>query len=80
MSDILVLHLKKQFYDAITAGHKTVEYRDLTDYWLKRITRGKQWVHFYCGYPPKGTPPLIRKIKRVIVNVESIVQRSEQHG
>ena len=31
------LVLKHQYYDAIDNGEKTVEYRDNTDYWRKRI-------------------------------------------
>jgi len=68
LSDILVLHLKGVYYDQIASGAKTVEHRDMTPYWLARITKDKRWVHFYKGYPPKGTPPLIRKIKGVVIN------------
>jgi len=68
MNDILVLHLKGVYYDQIASGTKTVEYRDMTSYWLARITKEKRWVHFYKGYPPRGTPPLIRKIKGIVIN------------
>lgn len=69
MSDILILHLKKEFYDAIESGHKKVEYRELSPYWLTRITYEKKFVHFFLGYPPKGIPPLIKKIYRVNFNI-----------
>jgi len=66
--NILVLHLKGYNYDSIKCGAKTVEYRDMTPYWLARITKEKRWVHFYKGYPPKGTPPLVKRIKRLTIN------------
>ena len=31
------LVLKEVFYDQIKAGQKKVEYRDFTDYWVKRL-------------------------------------------
>ena len=68
MSDILVLHLKGVYYDQIASGEKTTEYRDLTPYWIARITKDKRWVHFYKGYPPKGTPPLVKRIVGITVN------------
>jgi len=68
LSDILVLHLKAIYYDQIASGAKTVEYRDMTPYWLARITKDKRWVHFYKGYPPQGTAPLVKKIKGVTIN------------
>lgn len=71
MSNVLVLHLKKCWYDLIKSGEKTVEYRDMTSYWLSRITKEKRIVHFYCGYPPKGTAPLIKKIKGLTFNATS---------
>lgn len=68
---ILVLHLKTEFYDAIERGCKDVEYRDLTDYWIKRIldkAAELEEVHFFKGYPPRGTIPLVRKIRSIVRN------------
>ena len=65
---ILVLHLKRKYYDLIASGDKVIEYRDMTSYWLQRITPEKKIVHFYCGYPPKGTPPLVRDITGITMN------------
>jgi len=67
-SPILVLHLKGIYYDQIKCGAKVVEYRDMTPYWISRITKDKKIVHFYKGYPPKGTPPLIRDIRGITFN------------
>lgn len=43
------LVLKHKYYGAIDRGEKTVEYRDNTDYWRKRILN-KRHVTFHRGY------------------------------
>ena len=48
--------LAGEFYDAIDAGKKTVEYRDFTEYNIKR-TIGLKTVRFNRGYGSKGKPP-----------------------
>lgn len=50
------LVLAGEFYDAIEAGKKTVEYRDFTEYNIKR-TIGLKTVRFNRGYGSKGKPP-----------------------
>ena len=39
----LHLNLKKKWFDMILSGEKTEEYRDITEYWKKRLT--KHWEH-----------------------------------
>jgi ASC-1-like (ASCH) protein len=51
----LHLVLKHQYYDAIDKGEKTIEYRDNTPYWRKRInekwdSNGGNKVTFHKGY------------------------------
>lgn len=36
---ILHLPLKKEWYEMIESGVKTEEYRDLSEYWISRLTR-----------------------------------------
>lgn len=50
------LVLAGEFYDKIESGKKTVEYRDCTEYNLKR-TIGLKTVRFNRGYGSKGKPP-----------------------
>lgn len=50
------LVLAGQLYDAIEAGEKRVEYRDFTEYNLKR-TIGIKTIRFNRGYGSKGRPP-----------------------
>ena len=50
------LVLAGEFYDAIEAGTKKVEYRDFTEYNLKR-TIGLRTVRFNRGYGSQGKPP-----------------------
>ena len=35
---VLYLSLKKQWFDMIKSGEKKEEYREITSYWIKRIT------------------------------------------
>ena len=49
--EALKLVLKKKWYDMIASGSKTEEYREITDYWKKRISgKGFKYVTFYLGY------------------------------
>ena len=50
------LVLAGEFYDAIEAGKKKVEYRDFTEYNIKR-TIGLKTIRFNRGYGSKGKPP-----------------------
>ena len=56
---ILYLNLYRKYFDAIVNGTKTIEYRDKTDYWKKRI-EGKQYdiIKFRNGYA-KDAPTML---------------------
>lgn len=51
----LDLVLKGEWYDMITSGEKTEEYRELSDYWIKRLlypgTKGDLGELISYGYP-----------------------------
>lgn len=64
----LTLPLKRKWFDMIRSGFKTEEYRDLNDFWAKRLTENpvitKDYIKpgkpkkfdsvvFTCGYPKK---------------------------
>jgi len=68
---ILVLRVTGYYYDQLAKGTKNVEYRALTDYWLKRIKGPIDEIHFYRGYPKKGTKPLVRKVADIIFDGET---------
>lgn len=59
------LVLKAEFYDAIESGKKTVEYRDFTEYNLKR-TIGIKTVRFNRGYV-KNAKQMRWEVKRVVL-------------
>ena len=59
------LVLKAQFYDAIDAGKKKVEYRDFTEYNLKR-TIGIKTVRFNRGYV-KNAPQMRWEVEKVVL-------------
>jgi hypothetical protein len=44
----LHLILKKQWFDLIASGEKLEEYREVTDYWIKRLVMGG--IDAYCCY------------------------------
>ena len=60
MEKRLYLILKKDPFDRILDGIKTIEYRDKTDYWKVRL-ENKEWdhVHFRNGYRKDARTMLI---------------------
>lgn len=59
------LVLKAEFYNAIEAGEKTVEYRDFTEYNLKR-TIGLKTIRFNLGYA-KDAKRMRWEVKKVVL-------------
>jgi hypothetical protein len=49
---VLVLHVKKEYFDQIKSGEKTEEYRIVKPYWWKRL-HGVPYDHLVImwGYP-----------------------------
>lgn len=51
MNNTLFLPLKKEWYDMIESGEKTEEYREIKEYWLKRLAEKRfNRVQFSYGY------------------------------
>lgn len=64
---VIVFHLKKRWYDEVESGKKLVECREDKEYWRRRILNNPPEIaHFYCGYPPKATKPLVKKIQGIV--------------
>ena len=59
------LVLKAEFYDAIESGRHPVEYRDFTEYNLKR-TIGIKTVRFNRGYV-KNAPQMKWEVKKIVL-------------
>lgn len=60
----LILHLEKKYFDQIKSGEKTEEYRQVNEYWSKRLIKKTfEKVVLLCGYPKRGdeTKTIIRK-------------------
>ena len=56
---ILHLNLFRKYFDEIAEGTKTIEYRDKTDYWKKRIeNREYDVIQFRNGYN-KNAPTML---------------------
>ena len=65
--EALKLVLKKKWYDMIASGEKTEEYRDITDYWVKRISgKGFKYVTFYLGYS-KNRPSMTFEMRTPVI-------------
>ena len=51
MNKTLFLPLKKEWYELIEKGIKTEEYREIKDFWFKRLTnKNFKYVQFSYGY------------------------------
>ena len=57
---ILHLNLYRKYFDAIVNGTKTIEYRDKTEYWKKRI-EGREYdiIKFRNGYATDAPTMLV---------------------
>ena len=56
---ILHLNLFRKYFDQIAEGTKTIEYRDKTDYWKKRLeNREYDVIKFRNGYA-KNAPTML---------------------
>ena len=71
-NDIKILHLNlfRKYFDEIANGTKTIEYRDKTDYWKKRIEH-KEYdvIKFRNGYA-KDAPTMLVEYKGYSVDEE----------
>tara|TARA_R110000851_G_scaffold104979_1_gene223001 strand:+ start:24 stop:287 length:264 start_codon:yes stop_codon:yes gene_type:complete len=65
---ILHLNLYRKYFDAILKGDKTIEYRDITPYWSKRL-EGRYYdvIQFRNGYA-KIAPVMIVEYKGLVTD------------
>ena len=56
----LHLILKRRWFDLVAAGVKSVEYREVTPYWRKRLRKTFDVVHFRNGYH-RDAPQVTRR-------------------
>ena len=60
---ILHLNLYRKYFDAILKGEKTIEYRDFSPYWSKRLeNRYYDVIQFRNGYA-KVAPTMVVEYK-----------------
>jgi len=81
---LLSLNLHREFFCAVLDGSKTIEYRDRTEFWAKRLT-GKSFTHvrFRNGYL-KNAPEVIVALKKIVedqdcfeIHLGKIVEQSD---
>lgn len=71
---MLIFPLKKEWYEKIKNGEKTIEYRELKDYWCRRLRKvvhelnlgGKPECYFQLGYNPDT------RLKATILKIERV--------
>ena len=68
MRKVLHLNLYRKYFDQILKGEKTIEYRDITPYWSKRL-EGRYYdvIQFRNGYA-KDAPIMIVEYKGIVVD------------
>lgn len=60
---ILILNLKKEYFEQIKSGEKKEEYREIKKYWIKRLSKNYDEVHIKLGYPKKEDKDKVLKFK-----------------
>ena len=71
-NNVLTLTIKKKWFDMIKSGYKKEEYREIKEYWIKRLhfdiynTKPFDLVRFRNGYKP-DSPTVIVELKSVRV-------------
>ena len=73
MNKVLHLVLKRKYFERIYEGTKTTEYRDLTEYWKRRIDE-KYYTHikFQLAYSKNPPTMLVEVLDRNIVNYKGV--------
>ena len=51
---VLRLAVRKEYFEQIKAGIKKEEYREIKDYWIKRLSKHYDQVWITLGYPKKN--------------------------
>lgn len=70
----LVLNLKKEWYDKIASGEKTVEYRKLSEYWVGRLCEPQPRHGFWaCGRPLRDFD--VVEFRRGYTKADAIVRK-----
>lgn len=54
MKKILILNLKKQYFEEIKNRTKVEEYREIKEFWTKRLSKEFSEIHIKLGYPKRG--------------------------
>jgi len=66
MSNQIILTLKKEWFDKILSGEKSVEYREYKPYWQVRLRKGPTSILFRNGYS-KNAPSITADIESIKV-------------
>lgn len=69
---VLIIRIVKRYFDLIASGQKTMEYREMKDYWKKRLENKQyEFVKFINGYS-KNSPELLVEYKGLEFPVQCV--------
>lgn len=92
LPEVVYSPMAYEWYDRIASGEKTVEYKNLTRYWLKRLVgavgadgvRGfPKYIRFQRGYGGPGRPKpdkMTFEIAKVVLSDEALSERPITDG
>lgn len=63
MSKVLILNLKKEYFNDIKKGDKKFEYRLVKPFWEKRLNKSYDFIEIRLGYPKSTDSDKILKFK-----------------
>ncbi len=72
---ILRLPVKTEYFNQIKAGTKTEEYREVKEYWRKRLVKNYDEVWITLGYPASDEEDKVLKFKWASYEIKEIVHK-----
>lgn len=75
MTKVLRLPVKAEYFNQIKVGTKTEEYREVKEYWGKRIVKEWEEVWITLGYPSSSEQVKIIKFKWTGYEIKKITHK-----
>jgi ASC-1-like (ASCH) protein len=74
----ITMTLKKEWFDKILSGEKTIEYREYKPYWQTRLNQRPESILFRNGYH-KNAPAFVAQVDDIEV-IDGISTDLKTHG
>lgn len=75
MNNVLILNLDKEYFNDIINGNKVEEYREVKEYWRKRLSKNFNIIEFRMGYPKKDDKSRIARFDYLGYEIKNIVHK-----